>query len=131
VAESTAFGTAPATPTSDFQSLRIKGLTIALPGPQDTIDPDFAGIRSRLAALGIEYIGYSSNSFFNNMLPAERTTFGQQVYNGQKPTFFTNIVMQLTYALSIYEIPDGHFVVGEFYNYHRGHPAGPNALSPA
>ena len=53
VAESTAFGTAPATPTPDFQSLRIKGLTIALPGPQDTIDPDFAGIRSSLAALGI------------------------------------------------------------------------------
>jgi porin len=44
--ENTAFGTAPATPTPDFQSLRIKGLTIALPGPQDTIDPDFAGSRA-------------------------------------------------------------------------------------
>jgi len=27
----------------DFETLRIKGLTVALPGPQDTIDPDFAG----------------------------------------------------------------------------------------
>ena len=131
VAESTAFGTAPATPTSDFQSLRIKGLTIALPGPQDTIDPDFAGIRSRLAALGIGYIGYSSNSFFNNMLPAERTTFGQQVYNGQKPTFFTNNVMQLTYDLSRYGISDGQIVVGGIYNYDTWEPAGPNALSLA
>ena len=116
LAENTAFGTAPATPTPDFQSLRIKGLTIALPGPQDTIDPDFAGIRSSLAALGIGYIGYSNNSFFDNMLPAERTTFGQQVYNGQKPTFFTNNVMQLTYDLSRYGISDGQIVVGGIYN---------------
>jgi len=101
LAENTAFGAAPITPPMpDLQSLRIKGLTIALPGPQDTIDPDFAGLRSSLAALGIGYIGYSSNSFFDNMLPAERTTFGQQVYNGQKPTFFTNNVMQMTYDLS-------------------------------
>jgi porin len=58
LAENTAFGTAPST-SPDFESLRIKGLTIALPGPQDTIDPDLAGIRSSLAALGIGYIGYS------------------------------------------------------------------------
>ena len=121
----------PATPTPDFQSLRIKGLTIALPGPQDTIDPDFAGIRSSLAALGIGYIGYSNNSFFDNMLPAERTTFGQQVYNGQKPTFFTNNVMQLTYDLSRYGISDGQIVVGGIYNYDTWEPAGPNALSLA
>ena len=123
---------APATPamaTPDFESLRIKGLSIALPGPQDTIDPDFAGIRSGLAALGIGYIGYTNNSFFDNMLPAERTTFGQQVYNGQKPTFFTNNVMQLTYDLSRYGIPDGQIVVGGIYNYDTWEPAGPNALS--
>jgi porin len=53
----TAFGGAPAALTPDFQSLRIKGYIIALPGPQDTIDPDFAGLRSSLAALGIGYIG--------------------------------------------------------------------------
>src|ERR1700753_2671039 len=91
--QNTAFGAAPVTPTPDFEALRIKGLTVALPGPQDTIDPDFAGIRSGLATLGIGYIGYSNNNFFDNMLPAERTLFGQQVYNGQKPTFFTNNVM--------------------------------------
>src|SRR5215212_7686501 len=71
----------------DFESLRIRGIYLALPGPQDTIDPDFAGIRSSLASLGIGYIGYSNNTFFNNLLPGERSTFGQQVYNGQKPTF--------------------------------------------
>jgi porin len=125
---------APATAamaTPDFESLRIKGLSIALPGPQDTIDPDFAGIRSGLAALGIGYIGYTNNSFFDNMLPAERTTFGQQVYNGQKPTFFTNNVMQLTYDLSRYGILDGQIVVGGIYNYDTWEPAGPNALSLA
>ena len=121
----------PAAPAPDFQSLRIKGLTIALPGPQDTIDPDFAGLRSRLAALGIGYIGHTNNSFFSNMLPAERTTFGQQVYNGQKQTFFTNNTMHVTYDLGRYGIPDGQIVVGGIYNYDTWEPAGPNALSLA
>ncbi len=129
--ENTAFGTAPASPTPDFQSLRIKGLIVALPGPQDTIDPDFAGIRSSLAALGIGYIGYTNNNFFDNMLPAERTTFGQQVYNGQKPTFFTNNTMHVTYDLSRYGISDGQIVVGGIYNYDTWEAAGPNAFSLA
>ena len=93
---------APRHPSPDFESLRVKGLNIALPGPRDTIDPDFAGIRSSLAAFGIGYIGYRNNSFYNNVLPAERTTFGRQAYNGQKPTFMTNNVMQMTYDLSRY-----------------------------
>ena len=71
-----------AAPAPNFEALRVKGLNIALPGPNDTIDPDVAGVRSGLAALGIGYIGYSSNSFWGNMLPAERTTFGRQVYAG-------------------------------------------------
>ena len=129
--DNTAFGTAPATPTPDFPSLRIKGLIVALPGPQDTIDHDFAGVRSSLASLGIGYVGYSNNNFYDNMLPAERTTFGQQVYNGQKPTFFTNNVMQVTYDLSRYGISDGQIVVGGIYNYDTWEPAGPNAFSLA
>jgi porin len=135
LAENTAFASPnsapPAALTPDFGSLQIKGLTIALPGPQDTIDPDFAGIRSGLAALGIGYIGYSSNNFFDNMLPAERTTFGQQVYNGQKPTFFANNVMQMTYDLSRYGISDGQIVVGGIYNFDTWEPGGPNASSLA
>jgi porin len=123
--------TSATTPSPDFESLRVKGLNIALPGPQDTIDPDFAGIRSSLAAIGIGYIGYSSNSFYDNMLSAERTTFGNQAYNGQKPTFFTNNVMQLTYDLSRYGIPDGQIVLGGVYNFDTWAPAGPNALSLA
>jgi porin len=65
------------------------------------------------------------------MLQAERTTFGRQVYNGQKPTFFTNNVMQLTYDLSRYGIPDGQIVLGGVYNSDTWAPAGPNALSLA
>jgi porin len=129
--EKTAFGTAPAAPTADFQSLRIKGLIVALPGPQDTIDPDFAGIRSSLAALWIGYVGYTNNNFYDNMLPAERSTFGQQVYNGQKPTFFTNNTMHVTYDLSRYGVSDGQIVVGGIYNYDTWEPAGPNAFSLA
>ena len=117
------------TPTPDFDALRVKGLIIALPGPQDTIDPDVAGLRSSLAALGIGYIGYSNNNFFDNMLPAERATLGRQVYSGQKPTFFTNNVMQMTYDLSRYGISDGQMVIGGIYNYDTWEPGGPNALS--
>ena len=92
---------------------------------------DFAGIRSSLAALGIGYIGYSSNNFWDNMLSAERTTFGQQVYSGQKPTFFTNNVMQMTYDLSRYGISDGQIVVSGVYNFDTWEPGGPNGLSLA
>ena len=131
LAEITALGSAPVSPTPDFDALRIKGYIIALPGSQDTIDPDFAGVRSSLAALGIGYIGYSNNNFFDNMLPAERTTFGQQVYSGQKPTFFTNNVMQMTYDLNGYGISDGQIVVGGIYNFDTWEPGGPNSLSLA
>jgi porin len=123
--------TSAAITSPDFESLRVKGLNISLPGPKDTIDPDFAGIRSSLAAIGIGYIGYSNNFFYNNLLAAERNTFGQQTYNGQKPTFFTNNVMQVTFDLSRYGIPDGQIVLGGVYNFDTWAPAGPNALSLA
>ena len=61
--------TSGTTPPPDFESLRIKGLNISLPGPDDTIDPDYAGIRSSLAALGIGYIGYSNNNFYTTCCP--------------------------------------------------------------
>jgi porin len=120
-----------ASPPPDLDSLRIKGLNLPLPGPQDTIDPDFAGIRSSLASLGIGYIGYTNNSFFDNTLPVERATFGQQAYNGQKSTFLSNNVMQLTYDLSRYGVPDGQIVLGGIYQFDTWNPGGPNALSLA
>ena len=123
--------TSGTTPPPDFESLRIKGINISLPGPEDTIDPDYAGIRSSLAALGIGYIGYSNNNFWHNLLPHEQSTFGEQTYNGQKPTFLTNNVMQMTYDLSRYGIPDGQVVVGGIAVYDTWEPAGPNALSLA
>jgi porin len=123
--------TSGTTPPPDFESLRIKGLNISLPGPEDTIDPDYAGIRSSLASIGIGYIGYSNNNFWNNLLPHEQTLFGEQTYNGQKPTFLTNNVMQLTFDLSRHGIPDGQIVVGGIAVYDTWEPAGPNALSLA
>lgn len=121
--------TAAAITPPDFESLRIKGLNLPLPGPQDTIDPDFAGMRSRLAAIGIGYLGYSNNSFFDNVLSAERKTFGQQAYNGEKSTFLSNNVMQLTFDLDRHGIPDGQIVVGGIYQRATWNPGGPNALS--
>jgi porin len=119
------------TPTQDFEALRIRGLTITLPSPRDTIDPDVAGIRSSLAAKGIGYVGFSGNSFYYNMLPAERSTFGKQAYNGQKPTFFTNNVLQLIYDLGRHGVSNGQVVIGGVCNFDTWGPAGPNALSLA
>ena len=68
LAVNAAFG---ATPTPDFQSLRIKGLAMALPAPQDTIDPDFAASDG----LATSY-GYSKKF---SQHTARRTTFGRQV----------------------------------------------------
>ena len=65
-ARSAVVSTAAAAPPPDFESLRVKGFNIALPGPEDTIDPDFAGIRTSLAALGIGDIGFNNNNFYNN-----------------------------------------------------------------
>ena len=56
---------------------------------------------------------------------------GQQTYNGQKPTFLTNNVMQLTFDLIRYGIRDGQVVVGGIFVYDTWEPAGPNALSLA
>src|SRR3954452_6296574 len=127
VAPSAVTFTPATTPRPDFESLRVKGFNIALPAPQDTIDPDFAGIRSSLASLGIGYIGYTNNNFYNNLLSAERTTLGNQTYNGQKLTFFTNNLMLVTYDLSRYGMPDGQIVLGGVYNFDTWAPAGPNA----
>jgi porin len=91
----------------------------------------WGGVRSALASLGIGYLGYSGNSFFYNMLPVERTTFGKQAYNGQQPTFLSNNVLLLAYDLSRYGIPDGQIVVGGTYLYDTWNPGGPNALSLA
>ena len=123
--------TSVTTKPPDFESLRIKGYNLPLPGPQDTIDPDVGGIRSRLASHGIGYFGYTSNSYFDNLLSGEHTTFGRQTYNGQKPTFFSNNVMLLTYDLSRFGIPDGQIVFGGVYNFDTWDPGGPNALSLA
>ena len=75
--------------------------------------------------------------------PAGYTTFGttccpqngprsaSRCYSGQKPTFLTNNVMQMTYDLSRYGISDGQIVVGGIYDYDTWEPGGPNALSLA
>jgi len=69
----------PATPTPDFQSLRINGLAIALPGPQDTIDPDFAGLRSSLASLVSVVV---SRNVFSHYLVDAALQRGQLAHTG-------------------------------------------------
>src|SRR4051794_1057662 len=67
--EDTASGPVLVAPKVDFQSLRIKGLIVALPGPQDIIDPDFAGIRSSLAALGSATSATPTTTFTTTCCP--------------------------------------------------------------
>ena len=99
-----------------------EGLNICAARPQETIDPDFAGIRSSLAALGIGYIGYTNNNFYDNTLPRNDDIW-TQTYNGQKPTFSTNNVMQLTYDLSRYGSPTGKSCLAASTIPTPGHPA--------
>ena len=122
-----------ATPVdSPFENLRIKGLSIGLPTPADTVDPDPSGIRSELAKYGIGYVGMSLNNFAQNVYPgAEKTTNGQQVYNGQQQTTSTQDFFAVTYDLGRYGIPDGQIVAGGIYTGINWDPGGPNRLGLA
>ncbi|WP_271567057.1 carbohydrate porin [Bradyrhizobium sp. CCBAU 11386] len=116
-------------PFAKFENLRPKGMWLGIPGPADTIDQDAGGVRSALANVGIGYVGWTQNSFANNLLPnAARSTIANQLYNGQNPTFNTVNYMWTTYDLSRYGIPDGQIVVAAEQQYWTWKPGGPDRI---
>lgn len=113
---------------SRFDPLRIKGINIPLPGPADTIDGEALGFRDKLASLGIGYFGFSTSFFADNTLrhghPLNNQR-GNQLYNGQLATSFSQNVLDVTFDLSRYGIPDGQIVAGGVYSTTNWNPAGP------
>ncbi|SFJ85290.1 carbohydrate porin [Bradyrhizobium sp. Gha] len=118
--------------TDDFaryDNLREKGLWFNVPGPADTIDQDKGGVRSALAGVGIGYIGWTQNSFANNLLPnAARSTIANQLYMGQNPTFASANFMIVTYDLSQFGISDGQIVLGVEQQYSTWDRPGPDRV---
>ncbi|WFU80345.1 carbohydrate porin [Bradyrhizobium sp. CIAT3101] len=114
-------------PFAKFEGLREKGMWLGIPGPADTIDQDYGGVRSALAEVGIGYIGGTVNTFVTNQLPnAARSTIRDQLYAGQNPTFNTLNFMIVTYDLSRFGIPDGQIIVGAQQQYWTWKPGGPD-----
>lgn len=111
-----------------FDALRIKGVNIPLPGPADTIDREALGLRDKLASLGIGWFGFSTSFFADNVLrhglPLHNLR-SNQVYNGQLPTLFTSNILDVTYDLSRYGVPDGQVAAGVTYTTTNWNPAGP------
>ncbi|QAY95509.1 carbohydrate porin [Methylovirgula ligni] len=103
----------------------LRGIDEQLPDHNDLIDPDVGGVRSALASVGIGYLGYSSNSFYLNMLNVARTTDGHQEYSGQRPTFSTVDVLNTTYDTSRWGIPDGQILLSAVGNFFSWKEAGP------
>ncbi len=135
-----AFPTTPAPPSvpvvgpyAEYDPLRWKGLTVPLPGPVDTIDQQFFGIRKALADVGIGYLGFTNDNFQDNLvrhsLPAPAAGNRQnQLYNGQLPTYSTSNFGYVTFDLARYGIPDGQIVVGGVFLRTNWNPLGPNAI---
>ncbi|WP_258769282.1 carbohydrate porin [Bradyrhizobium arachidis] len=116
-------------PFAKFDDLREKGMWLNIPGPADTIDQDYGGVRSALGEVGIGYVGGTVNTFVANQLPnAAKSTIRDQLYAGQNPTFNTLNFMIVTYDLSRFGIPDGQIIVGAQQQYWTWKPGGPDRV---
>ncbi len=111
-----------------FDPYRIKGVNIPLPGPADTITGEAFGLRDKLASLGIGWFGFSTSFFADNLLrhghPLNNNR-ANQVYNGQLPTYFSSNILDITYDISRYGIPNGQLAAGVTYTTTNWNPAGP------
>ncbi|WP_271498237.1 hypothetical protein [Bradyrhizobium sp. CCBAU 11357] len=93
------------------------------------IDQDKGGVRSALADVGIGYIGWTHNSFANNLLPnAARSTIENQLYMGQNPTFASTNFMIVTYDLSRFGLSDRQIVLGAEQQHWTWDRAGPDRV---
>ncbi len=121
---------APGVPPNPYANYRWKGLIVNLPPPSNTVDLGLGGYRQKLADdYGIGYFGYSTTTFFSNLLNHAQRLRGAQVYAGQKPTVLSNNFLAVTLDLSRYGIPDGQIVVVGGYTATSWNPLGPNQLN--
>lgn len=111
-----------------YESLRWKGLEVELPGPADSIDGQASGLRASLAAYGIGYLGVSLQNYSENTLDVARTTSGRQLYSGQRPTYFSQNLLLVTYDTGHLGLHDGQIVVGGSRSYYTWLQGGPDKL---
>jgi porin len=119
-----------AAPADPYANYRWKGLNINLPLPGNTVDGQLGRLRQQIAdKYGIGYIGFSINTYYNNLMPHGRTINGQQAYVGQKPTFISQNLLGLTFDLSRYGVPDGQIVAVGYGQWTTWQPLGPNTIN--
>lgn len=109
-----------------YESLRWKGLEVDLPGPSDTIDRQASGLRAALAAYGVGYLGVSLQNYAENMLEVARTTYGHQTYSGQRPTYFSQNFLLVTWDTGRIGLDGGQVVVGGSRSYYTWFQGGPD-----
>jgi len=92
----------------------VKGWDIRFPSFSDTLTQDFGGWRSSMASAGFRVMEYNITRFQSNMLdtPRQGPTFNlfygsSQTYWGQQPSFSNMSILNLTYDLGRFGIPDG------------------------
>ena len=108
--------TEPSPPSlSDLDKIYgVKGWDISFPSFSDTLTQDFGGWRSTMASAGFGVMEYNITRFQSNMLdtPRQGPTFNRfygssQTYWGQQPSFSNMSILNLTYDLGRFGIPDG------------------------
>jgi len=115
-------------PYARFLQYSPKGFNIRLPGPANYIDRDPGGFRSKLADIGIGYMGWTNTSLsydFRN----QGEIRGSQVYAGQKETLTSYNFLFLTYDLGKIGIKGGQLTLGGTYTYVNWNAIGPTALN--
>ena len=111
---------------AEYEALRWKGLEVDLPRPADTVDGQAGGLRASLAAQGIGYIGTSLQTSVQNTLDVARTTGGQQLYSGQRPTYYTTNFLVVTYDTGRIGLPGGQIAVGATLSDYTWKSGGPD-----
>src|SRR6516165_2329926 len=125
---------AAASPARFDKVYGFKGWDIAFPSMGDSLLQDYGGWRSALAANGFGFLTFSVDTFNLNMLntptkvpatsfvpslgiqsaypfcptrPSQAVCAGNQLYFGQRPSYYSFIGSYLTYDLSRWGVPDG------------------------
>ncbi len=123
-------------PNAEADQYKIRGWIVPLPSAADTVDQGAFGLRKDLADLGISYLGFTDDTFEDNLLRhalPPGNAFGPhsrdlQGYNGQLPTYDLDNAFFVQYDLQRYGIPDGQISLGMFFVSTDWQPNGPNGI---
>ena len=130
----------PQNPNALADQLKVRGWIFPFPSASDTVDQGAFGLRSKLADLGISWVGFNDTTYEDNILhhghpPGVNSQVAgnskQQQYEGQLPTFSGDNAFFINYDLRRYGIPDGQITVGAYLVSTNWNPSGPNGVGVA